>query len=83
VYLWNRDACRRAVFGRYYHGSDRQGRDIRPEKPHYRAKSALMVKTGVVNAAFRAPSVECGLVLPQRNADRDPSGQNVAPAFTM
>ena len=42
-----------------------------------------MVKTGVVNAAFRAPSVECGLVLPQRNADRDPSGQNVAPAFTM
>jgi hypothetical protein len=29
-----------------------------PEKPHYRAESALMVKTGVVNAAFRAPSVE-------------------------
>jgi len=42
-----------------------------------------MVNTGVVNAAFRAARVECGLVLPQRNADRDPSGQNVAPAFTM
>jgi len=42
-----------------------------------------MVKTGVVIAAFRAASVDSGLVLLQRNADRGPSGQNVAPAFTM
>jgi hypothetical protein len=37
-----------------------RGGDIRPEKPLYQAELAVMVKGGVVIAAFGAAGIECG-----------------------